>query len=441
MKNKTIRQLTVWSISLFSSGFYQQLMAEENASQYIDALNSISIIVRSNLDSNAGLMALKSELVSSRLALGVANQALFNPEIELEYEKNDETRQQTKSLELRQTIDWGDQQDKRRQLAQYELHKASAEYQIASQQFIKELLSRLSNYHTQEALRKLGKETRHLMDNFREVALSRYRAGDLNQLDFNVASLAYNQAEMDFSEISASAASARESLYAYAEFSSDDMSNIKQFLRNPESELKPVVLNDINNDIDQFLNTLPVIQKQKSQLKIAKAQVSLKRSEQSWNPTIGLKAGKDKEDSVLGLSLNIPLNIRNTYTAEVDLALNNSAMTEYQVHMAYRATRANIVATAERYANLFDIWRSWNMSSNALVNKQLELLKQRWSLDDISASDYLLQLKQVLESKAMGLSIRNQLWQVAFEWMSLTNNLDDWLNINTELSGVNANEK
>ncbi|MDQ7073272.1 MAG: hypothetical protein Q9N32_07165 [Gammaproteobacteria bacterium] len=59
-------------------------------------------------------------------------------------------------------------------------------------------------------------------------------------------------------------------------------------------------------------------------------------------------------------------------------------------------------------------------------------VNQLWQAGDISAADYLLQVKQALEIQATGLELRNELWETAFEWMRLTASVDKWLNINLQ---------
>jgi len=165
---------------------------------------------------------------------------------------------------------------------------------------------------------------------------------------------------------------------------------------------------------------------------VAREQVNLRKSEKAWNPTIGVSAGSEGEESLVGISLSIPLNIRNSFSAEVDVAQQDLIASQHRTQLAYREIRASLIATTERYRHLLNTWNAWREDSRSSVEQQLSLIKQLWKSGDISASDYLLQLKQALETQASGLELRNQLWQVAFEWMSQTNTIDNWLNIETD---------
>ena len=168
----------------------------------------------------------------------------------------------------------------------------------------------------------------------------------------------------------------------------------------------------------------------------------MRKSEKAWNPTIGLSAGSEGEESLIGINLSIPLNMRNSFSAEVDAAQQTLIASEQRAHQAYRDARSTLMISTERYRLLLKAWDNWRAHGRDSVAQQLTLIKQLWQAGDISASEYLLQLKQALETQASGLELRNQLWQVSFDWMSLTANIDNWLNINTksavkELTGRN----
>lgn len=431
MKILKFRQFTAWILMLAGVGFFTSTIAAPVTGTEASASSTLSNFIKTNLADNPEFLALKAELQSARATFRAADQAVYNPELELDYENIDEIDSTAQTIGISQTIDWGDLQGSRTAVGRMGLQKAIASYKLASQSFLSALLKRQADHQTQNALQKLSNESQKLMTNFKTIAENRYRAGDLSQVELNLALLAYHQALMEQANVQADTSEAREKLRVllggFVGESFKKIPNLPEQLPTPE----------IEGDLDSFLQTLPLVKVQLADLQLSRNQVELKKSERAWNPTIGVRAGKEDDDSLIGFNLSIPMNVRNNFSAEVDAAQQESIATEQRAHIAFRDARARIIVTTERYRSLLTAWNNWRKYGRSSVDQQLSLIKKLWQTGDISASDYLLQLKQALETRATGLELRNQLWQVAFEWMSLTDRLDDWLNVQIELPGKN----
>ncbi len=424
MKILNPRQLAVWPHILVFTLLINIPLAQAATENTQNAPSALSNFILSQMADHPDLLAAQAQVKSAKAALRASDQAVYNPQLELEYVETDVT---TKSVGFRQTIDWGDQQGSRTAVAKAQLQKATANYDRAIQSLIRNLLTHLAENQTKNRLSQLSDSSLKLMSEFKGIAERRYQAGDLSQVELNLARLAYNQALMEQANMQSDKAEAREALRAVMGVMPDFLPALPEQLPEPK----------LNNDLEAFLQQLPSIRSLLADVQVTRQQVLLRKSEKAWNPSIGVSAGSEGEESLVGFNLSIPLNVRNSYSAEVDAAQQMFIANEQRTHLAYRNTRANLISTTERYRNLLKAWNSWREYSRDSVQQQLLLIKQLWQAGDISASDYLLQLKQALETQATGLELRNQLWQVAFEWMSLTDRLDDWLNIQIELPGKN----
>ena len=132
---------------------------------------------------------------------------------------------------------------------------------------------------------------------------------------------------------------------------------------------------------------------------------------------------------MIGATITIPLNIRNTYKAEVDEARQNLVENEHSALVAYRNQRATVLANTERYQLLQNAWRDWQKTGLSSINRQLNLIERLWRAGDMSTAEYLVQLKQALDTQAAGLELRGQLWKNGFDWHYETASIDAWLNI------------
>ena len=422
MKTCSIAYRYAWLMLLMMFMQINFAWAESTSPSRNNEVFPVATFIQKNLIDHPDLIALKADLESSRASVRGSEQAVYNPELELDYE---ETDIKTKSIGITQTIDWSDQQGHRTSVASAEFDKARANYQVAFQSLIEQFLSRLADYQTSEDLTSLNEQSLNLMREFKQIAERRYQAGDLNQVEFNLAKLAHSQALMDQVNNLSQSVEARENLHALLGVQPDSLPVL------PENLPKPI----LPDDLEAFLQQLPIVSQSLAEVKIAREKVNLRKSEQAWDPTIGLSVGKEGEESLAGITLSIPLNVRNNFNAEVEQAQHAFIAQEQRTHLAFRNTRAKLLMLHHRYLNLHNTWQNWNRQSQDTVKDQIQLIKKLWKEGDISASDYLLQLKQALEIQASYFELRNELWRAAFEWMSLTASIDKWLHIDTELPG------
>ena len=202
----------------------------------------------------------------------------------------------------------------------------------------------------------------------------------------------------------------------------------------PEQLPEPI----LNDDLEYILRNLPVVRAQLAKVQLAKQQIALRKSEQAWSPTVGVTAGSEGGENLIGLNLSIPLNARNNFSAEVDVARQELIASEQRAQTAYRNTRARLAITTERYSDLLSASNHWRENGRISIEQQLILVDKLWQVGEITATDYLMQIKQVLDIQVAGLELRSQLWLVAFDWMNLTATADDWLNINIDLLEKNT---
>ena len=380
---------------------------------------ALTSTIREALNNHPRLMAARAQLDAAKKQLTASSQALYNPELELDTER---TAANTSTLQISQTIDMGDQRGALTRIGQAELEKARAEYRLAGLELQHDLLSVLIEAHTRKELLQLSSQTLALMKEFVRISELRYKAGDLNRSELNLARLAYTAAVLEYARARASASAAAEKYRAL-------------FQRTPAvlaalPEKLPQVYQPQN--LDNFLLTLPSVRIQKANIAIARSRVLLRKSEKTVNPTIALRGGKDGSDSLVGLTLSVPLNVRNTYRAEVEVAKKNKYAAEQAAQQAFRDYRARVIASTQQFSYLSEAWKNWRNTGQVSIKGQLDAIKRLWRAGDMSTAEYLVQLKQTMETQASGLELRSELWQSALEWLLVTSNLDKWLNITLE---------
>ncbi len=409
---------------LLSSCLCAPLLAEEGvaAGQEKIKLDSIAPpaltrVLRAVIRQHPRKRAAQASLEASRAAVRAAGNALYNPQLEIDSE-NASTN--TSYIQLSQTLDMGDRRGSRTRVAQSRLLKAGADYDMALQDLTHDLLTAIAKKRTQDELATLAGQGLQLMRGFANVAERRYQAGDLNQVELALARLAYAEALMTHAQALSDAAAAKEALRAL-------------FIRLPNSlPALPDELPDarLPGDRDGFIRSLPVMRALEASVSAKRYTVKLRKSERSWDPTIALRGGKEDSDTLVGATLTIPLNIRNPYRAEVEEAQQDLISSEQLAQQTFLDQRARVLATTERYRLLQQAWNDWKKTGRVSVNRQLSLIKKLWRAGDMSTTEYLVQLKQALDTQAAGYELRGRAWQAGFDWLRVTGSINEWLQVN-----------
>jgi len=385
------------------------------------APNDLRLLIKSALDQHPRMQASRAVMQVSLKQLKAAQQAVYNPELELDTERADVN---SSYLQISQTIDMGDQRGSLTNVAQAELVKAKADFELAVLQLQNDLVSTYIEHDTQSELSKLSGDALKLMREFTKIAELRYKTGDLSQVELDLARLAHSEAVLDHANVLSEAISAREKLNAIFISLPTTLPALRSKL--PQAKLP--------NDIEAFLRTLPKVRSREAMINIARSTVKLRRSERRINPTVALRGGRDGSESIVGLSLSIPLNVRNNYSAEIEVAQQQLIESEQLGHQAFRDQRAKVLASTQRLQLLRKAWLIWKKTGQSSVSRQLESIKRLWRAGDMSTSDYLVQLKQTLDTQVAGIELRNKLWNSTLEWLLVTASIDDWLNLTTEIN-------
>ena len=398
------------------------------ASTYATAPDNLVRFISSALPNHPRYKAAKEKLYAAQQLYKAADRAIYNPEIELDTEKTDI---RTSTIGINQTIDWSDQRGAKVQTEKQNLIAAQFRFQRERQQLIKDLLVSLSNYKIRNDLANLSQQRITLMKEFHDIAKQKYQAGDLNKVELYLAKLAYSEAVLDNAQTLADKVSAQQNFYAlyYSSYSDSGRApSAMQTLPDFNYAFTPIHLPE---DIPHFLLTLPQMKIARAEVEASKANIALQKSEKSANPTIGLRGGKEDKESLVGLTISFPLNIRNSYGAEIQAAQHEYLQAEQLAQQAIRNLERDIITAARRYQLTQKAWKLWKDNGQMSVKQQFITLKKLWTAGDLSTADYLVQIKQNIDTQSAGLNLQMTLWQNWFEWLEQTARIEPWLKMNS----------
>ena len=367
------------------------------------------------LDAHPRVLAARSSVTAAEARARAAGRPLYNPELDAEYEDGDLRRQ---SVGLNQTIDLGNKRAARQGVASAEQQAAREALALVRQQVSAELLAAAGGLNVATDLASIAGERKALMARFRETANERRAAGDLNQVEAQLAELAYAEAALLYAQSLADQVSAEQDLARV----------VGTALPAPPplpSDYARVTLSEAS--VDSILNTLPSVRVAQAQIAASRATLALRQRERRPDPTIGLFAGREGDDDLIGLRFSIPLPVRNPFRAEVDAATADLDTVTLGVDDTYRQLRAELVAAAKRYEISRAAWQEWQAVGAGSLERQIQVLEQLWRAGELSTSAYLVQLEQALDTQMAGIEQRGAVWADWIAWLAVSGRVDAWM--------------
>jgi cobalt-zinc-cadmium efflux system outer membrane protein len=352
-----------------------------------------------------------------------AGKPLYNPDLDLVAENADVN---TRSVGLSQTIDWSGKRRARETAATAEVRAASAERDDVRQRIALDWLRGFAGFQVATEQTAVGAERVGLLEQFAALAERRFRVGDIPVLERDLAVLAVQEARAQQAELVAEQAKARQLLNGVGG-RSDALPPLPTALPPPADP----------SDVASQLPALPALRKAQAETEAAQARVTVAERDRRPDPTIALTGGRVTDgpfhDRLIGVAVKIPLFVRNSYSAEVTAARSNvDAAEATQRDLTLRAN-AEVNQAASSYDALREAWLAWEQSRAPSATERAALLQKLWEAGEISAADYLVQIKQSVDTELTAIGLRARVWQAWADWLGASGRLALWLGITDEL--------
>lgn len=367
------------------------------------------------VDNHPSVLAAQSAVDSAGYQLEAADQALFNPELEIDAET---AETDSASIGLSQTIDWGDIRGARTEMATSQKKAAMLAYESSRREIAVQLLSALAAVHTTAALKALAQQGNELMQRSAKLAKQRFDAGDLGQVEVDLANLSWAQARFALADAVSGHARAKQQLIALT--GNVDVKWPQLAIDFPEPSRDPAT-------VDKTVQQLPQMREIIARVHAAQSRVKVRIGEKASKPTLAFRAGKEEQDPLLGISFSVPLKVRNNFQAEVDAANAQMIQAEKESIDAYRQLKSHLEIAAVSYQLSREAWQAWLQSGEGSLGGQIKLLERLWEAGELSTTNYLIQLNQALKTKSSALEQRGRMWSDWAEWLLASGRIGQWL--------------
>ncbi|AYQ56368.1 hypothetical protein MS2017_0634 [Bathymodiolus thermophilus thioautotrophic gill symbiont] len=387
---------------------FKPVHAQENLSSLSGFIQSIWQFSPMLQEADARVKAAKAQQTAS-------SKRLYNPEFGLSIDDK-EGAPVSKIISISQSIDWSGKASAATKVADFDLQALIAKYEQVQYDLATNALSNLVNYQLANENLILSNRRVELMRRFSIFANNAFKAGDFDQSGYNLAHLAYSQALIQSADAQVALVQSKQILEMSIGFPMADLPAL------------PKVLPDIKHqNIQNLVEKLPKIRLLESQLMSAKAEISYAVLKKTTDPTINLTAGKNEGDNTVGLSLSIPFNIFNDYSANVDVVKYQAIAKEKVLKDAYYSAQVRLKSRQKIYQILRNAWQTWHQEGENTLLNQVNTLENKFKIGDINTTDYLVQIEQILNSEIATKDLHAKAWRAWFDWLSASGKIKQWL--------------
>ena len=366
-------------------------------------------------------------LAAARARADAAARPLYNPELELDIE--DEGEDRTSMAGLSWTLDWSGKRRARTEAGLAEFTLAEAEAAQRRSGFALQWLQAWSEYLAATQRVRLGEQRIALVQRFADLAERQLNVGDISTLERDLALLARDEAQAEQATLLSEAASAEESLRALGVEGDLDLAPLPTEPPPLWDDAQPVTI-----------GATPEARVAVAMAASAERRITVADRDRRADPTVSLRAGRldlgPTSDNVIGVSVSLPLFVRNNFRAEVAAARADAGVAEAEQRRIELELRARAERTTRTYTSVRSAWSQWTKSPGTNVDKRADLLERLWRAGEISTSDYLIQLQQSLDTALAGADLQGRLWRSYVDALYATGRLDAWVGFDRPVSEV-----
>ncbi|MEO7068242.1 MAG: TolC family protein [Rhodanobacter sp.] len=388
----------------------------------ITAPVSLQIAVHHVWESTPDVQAARADLEAARARARASAQPLYNPSLNLDAENADVNR---RAAGLSLPLDLSGKRRARASQGDAAAQASEAGYDLRRRDLASRWLKAWSSAALSAKQTELGRRRLGLMQRFDELAAQRLKVGDISSPERDLAGLALGEAQLQQASLLGEEAVARGALAA---ISGEQVANLPAL---------PTSLPPASTTVAPLpVNLLPELIQARAQQDGAEAGVQVARSARIPDPVLSLTGGQvrsgSRTDQIIGLGISIPLPVLNTGRAEIAAARAEADAAAAHVRARQFAFDAGLVEAQTRYMALHDAAKAFRAGRSGAFEGRTALLEKLWRAGEISTSDYLVQLKQSLDTALSGLQLESHVWQAWFDYLTAAGRLTDWLDGRTQ---------
>ncbi|HAT63919.1 MAG TPA: hypothetical protein DCS66_04860 [Flavobacteriaceae bacterium] len=369
---------------------------------------------------NPAILSAQSEVAKADANYAQSRRPIYNPSLDVDAERvNQESFEDTYTAGINQTVDLFNKRGANAAVGQHGLAEAKANLLAEQLNVTTQALKALAKYRTAQSVVNLAKQRTQLLAEFKKQNVRKFKSGDIAQDALDQASLAYAHAISQQADEEIILMNAYQNLIAITHTSPNTWPIMPDKLPTP---LRISIAKQ-----EEWLRKLPVIEIYGAKVATAKAVIRVAQAETKPDPTIGFRGGTEDNELLIGGSLSIPLFVRNNFEDQVHAANHQAIAVEQEQMNIYRQNKARLQGDLSKYNTLYNAAGQWSQASKHSLDGGIDLLNRLWSAGELNTTDYLVQLKQRIDSQISGVELTGKTWQMWFSVMEASGQLKTWI--------------
>jgi Outer membrane protein len=366
--------------------------------------------------SSPRVLAAEASLRAAHERASAAAQPVYNPSLQLEGENADVDR---RTVGASLTLDITGKRRARLDESDAETRVREAALALERRDVALEWLKAWKAVATAHEQSSLGVRRVELMRRFDALARQRLTVGDISSPERDLAALALGEAQIQQGALEAQEADALASVAALVGTDAP--------MPPPMADEMPPIAGVVPLAVTERAE---MIQAQAEQDR-ADASVRLADRNRRPDPTLSLTGGHvrsgPRTDRVIGISVSLPIPVLNSGRYDVSAARADADASFALRESTRRRMEAQLRQAQATYAALRTASASFRDGRAAAFDERAALLDKLWQAGEISTSDYLVQLKQSLDTALSGIALQNQAWQAWFDYLAAAGRLTGWV--------------
>mgnify|MGYP000187366751 CR=1 FL=1 len=371
--------------------------------------------------------AARATVAAARARLAAARRPAYNPELGLDADDEGSDGDRTATVGLSQSFETGGKRQRRIAVAEAELVAARREVEQKRAEFSRDWLRAWANWDAAQRQVRVGEERVGLSQRFATLAERQLGVGDISALERDLAVLSRDEALAEQAGLIVDESEARE---AFRTLGGGDAA-IATLPILSELPLPPAA-----TDVAiESLAALPEWRAADARADAAEARIASAQAARRPDPTFGVRAGRidfgPSTGNVVGLSFSMPIYIRNDYAAEVAAARAESDVAASEAARVRLELEARLERASRVHAAVLSAAAQWRASRGGDATARADLLERLWRAGELSTADFLVQLRQALDTAVAGAALDGRVWQGWIDWLYASGRLDEWMGFET----------
>ncbi|MEJ7746094.1 MAG: TolC family protein [Luteimonas sp.] len=363
-------------------------------------------------------LSAERKLAAARARAIAAGGPIYNPEVELA--ADDEGPDRIRTVGLSQTLDLSGKRRARRAVGDAELAGAEARYTLQSAEFARDWLTGWTKWLAARRQVELGEQRVALAERLAGLAERQRLVGDISSPERDLVLLTRDEALAEQATLLADSATAEE---AFTRVGGN--AGVLASLRLPEAP-PPIT----RMGVEGVVTGLPEFRVSLAEANVAQQRIAVADRDRRPDPTVSLRGGRidmgEASGSVIGMSIAVPLFVRNSYRAEAVAARADAAGADADMERLRLELQARAESAARIYIAVREAWAAWHRSRGTDLAARSNALERLWQAGELSTADYVLQIKQTLDTALAGAALDGRVWQSYFDYLYAVGQLDEW---------------